>query len=196
MRIKTAAPAKSRTSLYFVHLFIFGTVYCLYSKHYSLARLLFGVATIIAGNPTNMRAIGASASVPVSSEVALLTKENLRTVASGHDADDDKSDGGDSADDKRSDAGSESSSDTDSSASSELQKGSALHKAVRTAGKVGKEFKKLFINYGPPYRKYRGPDDIATALLQDTLLNECCKPEAYLTEIHRFDKSCRFSLVM
>lgn len=118
-------------------------------------------------------------------ELRMLTKENLKAAA------DEERKGGTRSVEKASDAGSDSSSDTDSTTSSEDAKG--LRKAVKNAGKVGKELKKLFINYGPPYRKYRGPDDIATALLQDTLLNECCKPEAYLSEIHRYHHCCCFS---
>lgn len=121
----------------------------------------------------------------VPTHVTTLTKENLKAVVAAGGDGDDKSDPGSSG--KGSDSGSisDSSSDTDSTTSSEDRQGLTLRKAVKTAGKVGKELKKLFVNYGPPYRKYRGPDDIATAMLQDNLLNECCKPEAYLTEIHR-----------
>ena len=118
-----------------------------------------------------------------------LTEENLKAVAKEVKNDDDDDDssgkGSDNGSDNSSDKGSDDTSDTDSTTSSEDNKGFTMRKAVKRAGKVGKEFKKLFINYGPPYRKYRGPNDIATALLQDNLLNECCKPEAYLSDIHR-----------
>jgi hypothetical protein len=119
------------------------------------------------------------------STAGALTEENLKEVAGGGASEekDDHSEHGSSG--KGSDAGTDSSSDTDSS-SGEDQKGLNLRKVVKIGGKVGKELKKLFINYGPPYRKYGGPDDIATSLLQDTLLNECCKPEAYISEIHGY----------
>ena len=83
-----------------------------------------------------------------------LTKENLKAVGADGDGDD-KSDHSSSG--KRSDSGSisDTSSDTDSTTSSEDRQGLTLRKAVKTAGKVGKELKKLFVNYGPPYRKYR-----------------------------------------
>lgn len=86
--------------------------------------------------------------------------------------------------DKSSDDGSDSSNDTSNSSSSDESKKNVGRKVVKITTAIGKEFKKLFIDYGPPYRKFRGENDAVTSLLHETLLNECCKPEAYLSEIH------------
>jgi hypothetical protein len=85
--------------------------------------------------------------------------------------------------DKSSDDGSDTSSDTSSSTSDDSKK-NVGRKVVKITAAIGKEIKKLFVDYGPPYRKFRGEHDAVTSLLHETLLNECCKPEAYLSEIH------------